>query len=108
MKWKHTMEESSTEQINFETSSFLLFCLDEAGNIAYEMSWGKTVEDAQKFAVLLSKITNNELTGELLQQLKKDSKNEKNGKKKYTVVDSIVNRKTDDELAVNPTEVEIA
>lgn len=107
-EWKNIMAESSQELADFETSSFLLFCLDDNGNIAFETSWGQTVEDAQRFAILLSKITNNELTTDLLKQLKEISKNEKNGKKKYSIVEGIVNKKEDSDLVVLPTEVDIA
>lgn len=102
------MEESSQELADFQTSSFLLFCLDENGNIAFETSWGSTLDDVQRFALLLSKITNNELTHDVLKQLKEISKNEKNGKKKYSIVEQIVNKKEDFDLAVWPTEVDIA
>lgn len=102
------MEESSQELENFQTSSFLLFCLDDSGNIAFETSWGTTIEDVQRFAMLLLKVTNNELTNDILKQLKEVSKSEKNGKKKYAIVDQTLNRKDEDSLAVSPTEVEIA
>ena len=102
------MEESSQELADFQTSSFLLFCLDENGNIAFETSWGSTLDDDQRFALLLCKVTNNELTLEVLKQLKEISKTEKNGKKKYSIVEQIVNKKEDFDLAVSPTEVDIA
>lgn len=101
------MEESYQKPDEFKTTAFLLFCLDEKGDIAFKASWGSTIEDVRKFAILISKITNNELTAELLSQLKQLSLSEKDGKKKYSLLRKTLYQKNQDTLAVHPMEVEI-
>jgi hypothetical protein len=93
------MEQSSAE---FNYDSFILFCLDEEGNIAFEASPGKTTEQARMFAAMLCKIFENELTPFVLEQLKTQLKNNK----RYKIISEALSKEPED-LAVDPIEVEI-
>lgn len=101
------MEPSSPEMDNFKAASFLWFALDENGNIVFETHWGESMDQVQRFATLLQMLTQGELTNEIMKQLRSMVKDSKSGKKKYSIVDQIVNKKEDNDLAVSPMEVEI-
>ena len=101
------MVEQSQEPTDFQMQSFLLFCLDENGDINLDMSWGNSVDEVRNFSMLLSKIVNNELTKVILEHLKKTSETQPHGKKKYSIVEQMTTKKQDDDLAISPIEVEI-
>lgn len=97
------MEQSSQEHSNeFEYESFILFCLDEDGNIAFEVNCGKTTDQIKLFGIMLSKIFNDELTPFVLSQIKENLKNNK----KYKIIEAALSKEPED-LAVDPLEVEI-
>jgi len=45
---------NTSDENNFSPKSFVIFCLDEQGNVAFEASWGETQEDIKKFAALMN------------------------------------------------------
>jgi hypothetical protein len=98
---------ASNENEQFSPKSFIIFCLDEDGNVAFEASWGETEEDIRKFAVLLNKINNGTFDKMIVEQLKLQSK-ESGDSKKYTIFNKIykeLNKPKD--LVVDPTNVEL-
>lgn len=93
---------------SFNPESFVIFCLDANGDVALEASWGNTLEDVKKFAILLSNITNGEFNAVILNQLKEQSKNLPNGIKKFSVLQKIINSsEKSSDLVIDPTEVEL-
>jgi len=95
-------QEDSNE---FLPKSFIIFCLDDAGDIAFEMSWGETDEDIKKFAVLLNKINAGQFEKMILEQLKLQCK-EKNDTKGFSVFNKAYKVNVKD-LVVDPTNVEL-
>lgn len=93
---------------NFNPESFVIFCLDAEGNVAFEASWGNTIDDVKKFGALLSNITNGEFNSIILEQLKDQAKTLENGMKKFNVLQKIINAsQKPSDLVIDPTEVEL-
>lgn len=92
----------------FHPKSFIIFCLDEEGSIAFEASWGNTAEDIRNFANLLYKVNNGDFDSVIIQQLKDQSKTEINGIKNFSLFSklykSLINPSA---LVIDPTEVEL-
>ncbi len=92
----------------FVPKSFIIFCLDEESNIAFEASWGESIEDVKKFAILLTKITNGEFNEMVLQQLKEQAKQIENGNKKFLALQKIIkDSQMPSELVIDPANVEL-
>lgn len=93
---------------NFSPESFVIFCLDAEGNVAFEASWGNSIEDVKKFGALLSNVTSGEFNAIILEQLKEQSKTLQNGMKKFNVLQKIINNsEKPSDLVIDPTEVEL-
>jgi hypothetical protein len=98
----HSSDES------FSPKSFIIFCLDEQGDVAFEASWGDTIDDVKKFAALMSSVTNGEFNKMIETQLKLQSKDIADGKKKFTAFSKIYSEsKTPSNLVIDPTQVEL-
>ena len=92
---------------DFKPNSFIIFCLDEAGNVGFEASWGNSISDVKKFAALLSKIVDGNFTELILSQLKEQSEGVKNGNKKYDIIKNAIYKKNNIDLVISPLNVEI-
>ena len=100
-----TQEDSEEE---FTPKSFIIFCLDDDGNVAFETSWGDTIEDIKKFAVLLSKVNDGQFEKMILEQLKIQSKEKVNGSKQYYAFNkSYKELQKPTDLDIDPTNVEL-
>jgi hypothetical protein len=92
---------------SFSPKSFIIFCLDDEGNVAFEASWGDNQEDIKKFAVLLNKINNGNFEKMIVDQLKLQSK-EKSDSKGYAIFNkSYKDLQKPKDLVVDPTSVEL-
>ena len=69
----------------FRPKSFIIFCLDDDGEIAFEASWGNTPEDIKNFATLLYQVNNGNFDNIIENQLKEQSKSEPNGSKNFSL-----------------------
>jgi hypothetical protein len=99
-------EPESSEE--FSPKSFIIFCLDETGNVALELSWGEKEEDIKKFAALLNKINTGYFNQMIVDQLKEQSKTQTNGSKNYSIFNkSYKNLNKPKNLVVDPTSVEL-
>jgi hypothetical protein len=100
--------QDSLDESNFSPKSFIIFCLDETGNIAFEASWGDTAEDIKKFALLLHKINIGEFENMILDQLKIQEKEKGNSNKNYNTFNKAYKElKKPTDLVVDPTNVEL-
>ena len=98
----------SDEEEAFKPKSFMIFCLDEEGNIAFEASWGDSLEDVKKFAILYKKISSGEFDAMVLDQLKQQSKTITDGSKKYSTFSKAFKELNKPQnLVIDPTEVEL-
>lgn len=98
-------KEDSSE---FSPQSFIIFCLDQEGNIAFEAAWGETSEDIKRFALLLHKINTGEFEKMILDQLKLQEKEKGNATKNYTIFSKAYkDLKKPSDLVVDPTSVEL-
>jgi len=102
---KSFQEEVPSSSDNFSPKSFLIFCLDDEGNVAFEASWGESSEDIQKFAALLHKINTGAFDKMIVEQLKTQSK-EKGDLKNYNIFNKAYKINSKD-LVVDPTNVEL-
>lgn len=105
---KSSQDPSSDADNDFTPKSFVIFCLDQDGSIAFEASWGETNEDIKKFATLLKKINAGEFERDILVQLKEQSLTLKNGSKSFSLFSKNY-KQTDSisDLVIDPTEVEL-
>lgn len=99
-------QENSEEE--FTPKSFIIFCLDDDGNVAFETSWGDTIEDIKKFANLLSKVNDGQFEKMILDQLKIQSKQKENGSKQHSAFSkSYKELQKPTDLVIDPTNVEL-
>ena len=92
----------------FSPKSFIIFCLDEEGNVAFEAAWGEKEADIKKFAHLLSKINSGHFEKMILDQLKQQSKTQDNGSKNHSIFNREYKQLTKpSNLVVDPTNVEL-
>jgi hypothetical protein len=100
-----TPEDSPDE---FLPKSFIIFCLDDDDNVAFEVSWGQEIEDIKKFAYLLHKVKSGDFDQMILEQLKLQSKDIQGGSKKYAAFLKSYNELDSPlSLVVDPTKVEL-
>ena len=100
--------QSSSDEEQFSPTSFIIFCLDEEGNVAFEASWGDSMEDVKKFAALANSITNGDFNKMIEDQLKLQSKDLPDGKKKFSAFSKIYSEaKSPSNLVIDPTRVEL-
>jgi hypothetical protein len=97
--------EAQENSEQFSPKSFIIFCLDEEGSVAFEASWGETDEDIKKFAALLIKINAGTFDKMIVDQLKLQSK-EQNNTKGFSVFNKAYKTSSKD-LVVDPTNVEL-
>lgn len=94
---------------DFTPQSFIIFCLDSDGNVAFEVAWGNTTEEIKKFALLLNKSTTGEFNDLILEQLKVQSKLMENGLKKFNIFSKAFNElSSPTSLVIDPTNVELS
>ena len=96
----------ASDEAPFSPKSFVIFCLDEDGNVAFEASWGETEQDIKKFATLLNKVNSGAFDKMIVDQLKLQSK-EKNDMKSFTIFNKAYKISSKD-LVVDPTNVELS
>jgi hypothetical protein len=104
---KSSQQEVLNSSNDFSPSSFVIFCLDEDGNIAFQASWGETPEDIKKFALLLNKVNSGSFDKMIIEQLKEQSK-EQGDTKNFTIFSKAykeLNKSKD--LVVDPINVEL-
>ena len=105
---KSSQEAHHKSSNDFSPKSFVIFCLEDESNIAFEASWGETPEDIKNFAILLNKINNGEFAKLILDQLKLQSKKETNGIKNFNMFNKVYRElQKPIDLVVDPTEVEL-
>jgi hypothetical protein len=86
----------------------MIFCLDEEGSVAFEASWGDTIDDVKKFAALANSVTNGDFNKMIEEQLKLQSKDEPDGRKKFSAFSKIYSEaKSPSNLVIDPTRVEL-
>jgi len=86
----------------------MIFCLDEEGSVAFEASWGDTIDDVKKFAALANSVTNGDFNKMIEEQLKLQSKDEPDGRKKFSAFSKIYSEaKSSSNLVIDPTRVEL-
>jgi hypothetical protein len=101
------IQEDLTE--DFTPQSFIIFCLDSDGSVAFEVSWGDTIEEIKKFTLLLHKATTGEFNELISEQLKIQSKNIENGLKKFNAFSKTFNELSSPlSLVIDPTNVELS
>ena len=104
---KSSQEAAHNTSDNFSPKSFIIFCLDEEGSVAFEASWGDNQEDIKKFAILLNKINNGNFEKMIIDQLKLQSK-EKSDPKGYAAFNKAYKElQKPKDLVVDPTNVEL-
>jgi len=92
----------------FSPKSFIIFCLDEEGNVAFEAAWGDKDVDIKKFANLLNKINTGQFENMILDQLKQQSKTQQNGSKNHSIFNRAYKELSKpSNLVVDPTNVEL-
>ena len=105
---KSSQELSPDTDSDFIPKSFVIFCLDQDGNIAFEASWGETNEEIKKFAMLLRQINSGEFEKDVLVQLKEQSLTIKNGTKNFSLFNKNYKQLNPiSDLVIDPTEVEL-
>lgn len=95
---------------DFVPKSFIIFCLDASGDIAFEASWGESVAEIKKFASLVKKINNGEFENMIIDQLKEQSQATAKEIKNYATFSKIykqLSQSLDLDLVIDPTEVEL-
>jgi hypothetical protein len=86
----------------------MIFCLDEEGSVAFEASWGDTIDDVKKFAALANSVTNGDFNKMIEEQLKLQSKDISDGRKKFSAFSKIYSEaKSSSNLVIDPTRVEL-
>lgn len=107
-KSSHAPPPNPSDEEDFKPKSFVIFCLDEQGDMAFEASWGDTLGDVKNFAELLKKIFNGELDDAVVSQIKEQSKTISDGSKKYSIfAKTYKNLNKPLDLVIDPTEVEL-
>lgn len=105
---KSSQEHSPDLEADFTPKSFVIFCLDQEGNIAFEASWGETNDQIKKFAILLRQINSGELEKDVLIQLKEQSLSAKGGAKNFSLFSKNYRQLNSiSDLVIDPTEVEL-
>lgn len=99
-----TQEDHSGE---FKPKSFLFFCVDQNGDIGFEVDFGDKINDVKKFSNLLKSIISGEFNSLILEQIKEQSENIPDGIKKYKILENTLKEKNIKDLVVNPISVEI-
>jgi hypothetical protein len=103
-----SQETLPTSDESFSPTSFMIFCLDEEGSVAFEASWGDTIDDVKKFAALANSVTNGDFNKMIEEQLKLQSKDEPDGRKKFSAFSKIYSEaKSPSNLVIDPTRVEL-
>jgi hypothetical protein len=95
---------------DFIPKSFIIFCLDASGDIAFEVSWGESAADIKKFASLLKKINNGEFESMIVEQLKEQSLTTAKETKNYAIFNKVykqLDQNLELDLVIDPTEVEL-
>jgi hypothetical protein len=98
---------NTSDENNFSPKSFVIFCLDEQGNVAFEASWGETQEDIKKFAALMNKINKGTFENMILEQLKIQAKENSQPKELAMFNKAYKDLKKPKNLVVDPTNVEL-
>lgn len=104
---KSSQQDQSNHSDEFKPKSFLFFCIDQNGDIGFEVHFGEKINDVKKFANLLSKITGGDFNQTILNEIKEQADLKPDGIKKYKVIENVLKNKVKKDLVVNPTEVEI-
>lgn len=94
---------------SFDPKSFIIFCLDDNGDIGLDLSWGDSHADIKKFAQMISSCTSGKLNEAILEYVKLQSEKISNGQKKYTIFKKEFGAKngSTSDLVVDPTDVEL-
>lgn len=98
---------NTSDEPQFSPKSFVIFCLDEQGDIAFEASWGDTQEDIKKFAILISKINKGAFENMILDQIKSQAKQNSQSKELAIFNKTYKDLKKPKNLVVDPTNVEL-
>jgi hypothetical protein len=108
VKSSHVPPPNPSDEEDFKPKSFIIFCLDDNGDMAFEASWGDTLDDVKNFATLLKKIFDGELDNIVVNQMKEQSKLMNDGSKKYAIfAKTYKNLSKPLDLVIDPTEVEL-
>lgn len=103
------MTESSQDE--FSAKCFIIFTIDEDNNPGCELHWGEKNEDIVLFAHLLESITRGEFNEAILELMEKKAKQNRKNKAALKTICSIfpseIEEEGDDELIVDPLNVEI-
>lgn len=99
-----TQEDPSGE---FKPKAFLFFCVDQNGDIGFEVQLGEKINDVKKFASLLNKLIAGDFNQTMLDQIKEQTALASDGAKKYKIIENSLKQKSNKDLVVNPISVEI-
>lgn len=94
---------------SFNPKSFIIFCLDDNGDIGLDLSWGDSHADVKKFAQMINSCTSGKLNEAILEYVKLQSEKIPSGQKKYNIFKKELNAKngSTSDLVVDPTDVEL-
>lgn len=107
LKRSQNMNQDTTQEEQFIPKSFVIFCLNEKNEVAFEASWGTSAEDIKKFAHLMRKINDGNFEDLIFEQLQIQSKEIKGGVRKYSSFKKEYYKRGDLDVVVDPTEVEL-
>lgn len=104
---KSSQQDQSNHSDEFKPKSLLFFCIDQNGDIGFEVQLGEKITDVKKFSSLLNKLTNGEFNETMLIEIKEQVKTISDGTKKYKIIEKALMQKGTKDLVISPTEVEI-
>lgn len=104
---KSSHQDQSDHSDEFKPNSFLFFCIDQNGDIGFEVQFGEKINDVKKFASLLNKIIAGDFNQTILDQIKEQTALVSDGAKKYKIIENSLKQKSNKDLVVNPISVEI-
>ena len=104
---KLSQQEQVEPSDEFKPKSFIFFCVDQNGDIGFEVNFGDKISDVKKFSNLLKKATSGEFNSLILEQIKEQVESIPDGIKKYKIMETAIKEKLNKDLVINPTSVEI-
>lgn len=101
------MDHDQNYSDEFKPKSFVFFCIDQNGDMGFEVSFGEKINDVKKFSNLLKNIVSGEFNSIILKQVKEQVGTTPDGVKKYKIIENALQEKNIKDLVINPTSVEI-
>jgi hypothetical protein len=104
---KLSLDHDQNYSDEFKPKSFVFFCIDQNGDMGFEVSFGEKINDVKKFSNLLKNIVSGEFNSIILKQVKEQVGTTPDGVKKYKIIENALQEKNIKDLVINPTSVEI-